>query len=83
MADSLPITETVPAAVDPMPVRHDESAAISAELAEGDSVVLSDGRTRFQPVPVVIVEEAMHENAAGQMIDAVPMNITNLEVEGP
>lgn len=83
MADLLAITETVPAAVDPLPVRHDEDAAISAELVEGDSVVLSDSRTRLEPIPVVIVEETMHENAAGQMIDVVPMNITNLEPEEP
>lgn len=83
MADPIAITETVPAAVDPLPVRHDEDAAISAELVEGDSVLLSDGRTRQAPIPVVVVDEAMHENAAGQMIDAAPMNITNLEPEEP
>lgn len=81
MADLVAITETVPAAADPMPVIHDEDAAISAELVEDDSVLLSDGRTRLEPIPVVIVEGTMHENAAGQMIDAVPMNITNLEPE--
>jgi hypothetical protein len=79
MADLVAITETVPVTVDPMPVRHDESAAISAELAEGDSALLSDGLTRLAPVPVVIVEETMWENAAGQMMDAVAMNITNIE----
>lgn len=83
MADILAITETVPAAADPMPVRHDEDAAISAALTEDASVVLSDGKIMRAPVPVVIVEETMHENAAGQMIDAVPMNITNLDVEEP
>lgn len=79
MADLVAITETVPATVDPMPVRHDEDASISAELTEATSVVLSDGKTRQAAVPVVIVEDTMWENAAGQMIDAVPMNITNLE----
>lgn len=83
MADLVAITETVPATVDPMPVRHDEDASISAELTEDASVLLSDGRTRFQPIPVVIVDETMWENAAGQMIDAVPMNVTNLEPEEP
>ena len=81
MADPIAITETVPAAADPMPVIHDENAAILAELTEGASALLSDGKTRLAPVPVVIVEETMWENAAGQMIDAVPMNITNLEPE--
>jgi hypothetical protein len=81
MADLLAITETVPAMADPMPVRHDTAAAISAELTEYASVLLSDGITRYAPVPVVIVEDAMLANAAGQMIDAVPMNITNLEEE--
>lgn len=79
MADLPAITETVPAASDPMPVRHDEDAAIAAELTEDASALLSDARTRVQPIPVVIVEGAMWENAAGQMIDAVPMNITNIE----
>jgi hypothetical protein len=83
MADTLAITETVPATADPMPVRHDAAAAISAELTEDASVVLSDGITRHEPVPVVIVETEMLANAAGQMIDAVPMNITNLDVEEP
>lgn len=81
MADLLAITETVPSASDALPVRHDEGAAISAELTEDASVLLSDGITRHAPVPVVIVEDAMLANAAGQMIDAVPMNITNLEEE--
>lgn len=83
MANLVAITETVPAAADPMPVIHDENAAILAELTEDASALLSDGKTRLAPVPVVIVEETMHENAAGQMIDAVPMNITNLDVEEP
>lgn len=81
MADLLAITETVPAASDPMPVRHDADAAISAVLTEDASVLLSDGITRHAPIPVIIIEDAMHENAAGQMIDVVPMNITNLEEE--
>lgn len=81
MADPVAITETVPAAADPMPVIHDEDASISAALTEDASVLLSDGKTRRAPVPVVLVEETMWENAAGQMIDAVPMNITNLEPE--
>lgn len=83
MADLVAITDTVQATADPMPVRHDEDAAISAELTDEASVVLSDGKTRQAPVPVVIVEDTMWENAAGQMIDAVPMNITNLEPEEP
>lgn len=81
MADLLAITETVPAAADPMPVRHDADAAISAELTEDASVVLSDGITRHAPIPVVVVEGTMWENEAGQMIDALPMNITNIEPE--
>ena len=81
MADLLAITETVPAAADALPVRHDEDAEISAELTEDASVLLSDGITRWTPVPVVIVEAVMWENVAGQMIDAVPMNITNIEEE--
>lgn len=81
MVDLLAITETVPPASDALPVRHDEGAAISAVLTEDASVLLSDGITRHAPVPVVIVEDAMLANAAGQMIDAVPMNITNLEEE--
>lgn len=81
MADPVAITETVPAASDPMPVRHDAAAAISAVLTEDASVLLSDGITRHAPVPVVIVEDAMLANAADQMIDVVPMNITNIEEE--
>lgn len=81
MTDPVAITETVPAAADALPVRHDADAAISAVLTEDASVLLSDGITRYAPVPVVIVEDAMLANAAGQMIDAVPMNITNLEEE--
>lgn len=81
MADPLAITETVSATADAMPVHHDADATISAELTEDASYVLSDGITRHAPIPVVIVEGTMWENAAGQMIDAVPMNITNLEPE--
>lgn len=81
MADLLAITETVPSASDALPVRHDDGASISAKLTEDASVLLSDGITRHAPVPVVIIEKAMLANAAGQMIDAVPMNITNLEEE--
>ena len=81
MADTLSITETVPATTDAVPVRHDADATITAELTEASSVVLSDGITRHAPVPVVIVEAEMWENEAGQMIDAVPMNITNIEPE--
>ena len=81
MADPVAITETVPAASDPMPVRHDADAAISAVLTEDASVLLSDGITRHAPVPVVIVDAVLWENAADQMIDVVPMNITNIEEE--
>ena len=82
MANPVAITEVVPAASDAMPVIHDEDAGIVAELTEDASVVLSDGRTRHGPIPVVIVDAGLWENAAGQMIGAVPMNISNL-VEEP
>lgn len=84
MADPLAITETVPAATDPLPVRHDPDAEIEAELTEEAGYARADAIARLAPIPVVIVEDAdLWENAAGNMIDVVPMNITNLEPEEP
>lgn len=73
MADELRITFTVPDGVDPLPVYEDEAGM--AVIEDDEPLLLSDGKTLFAPVPVVLAEGPIWTDAAGVARDAVPVVI--------
>lgn len=77
MQEPIGVTQIIPPTADAMPVRNDPASDNDAFVVDAP-YLLSDGKSREAPIPVVVVDADMWVDRAGNLRDVARFNISGL-----